>query len=61
MFQFEGQLYMFVCLPDELTSAPRLFTKILKPIFEALHKEGNEIKMIQSYLLVLLKNVNQLY
>lgn len=52
---------MFVCLPDELTSAPRLFTKILKPIFEALHKEGNEIKMIQSYLLVLLKNVNQLY
>ena len=52
---------MFVCLPDELTSAPRLFTKILKPIFETLHKEGNEIKMIPSDLLVLLKNVNQLY
>ena len=43
MFQFEGQLYKFVCLPNGLTSAPRLFTKILKPIFAALHKEGHEI------------------
>ena len=43
MFQFEGKLYKFVCLPNGLTSAPRLFTKILKPVFAALHKEGNDI------------------
>ena len=43
MFQFEGKLYKFVCLPNGLTSAPRLFTKILKPVFGALHKEGHDI------------------
>ena len=43
MFQFAGQLYKFVCLSNEVTSAPRLFTKILKPVFAALHKEGHDI------------------
>ena len=43
MFQFAGQLYKVVCLPNGLTSAPRLFTKILKPVFAALHKEGHDI------------------
>ena len=43
MFPFAGQLYKFVCLPNGLTSAPRLFTKILKPVFAALHKEGHDI------------------
>ena len=43
MFQFAGQLYTFFCLPNGLTSAPRLFTKILKPVFAALHKEGYDI------------------
>ena len=43
MFQFAGQLYKFVCLPNGLTSAPRLFTKLLKPIFAVLHKEGHDI------------------
>ena len=43
MLQFAGQLYKFVCLPNGLTSAPRLFTKILKPVFAALHKQGHDI------------------
>ena len=29
-FLYQGQLYEFTCLPNGLTSAPRLFTKILK-------------------------------
>ena len=29
-FMFEGQLYEFTCLPNELSSAPRFFTKIMK-------------------------------
>ena len=43
MFQFSGQLNKFVCLPNGLTCAPRLFTKIFKPAFAALHKEGYDI------------------
>ena len=43
MFQFAGQLYKFVCLPNGLTSARRLFPKILKPVFAALHKERHDI------------------
>ena len=43
LFQSAGQLYKFICLPSGLTLAPRLFTKTLKPIFAALHKEGHEI------------------
>ena len=43
MLQFAGQLYKFMCLPHGPTSAPRLFTKILEPVFAALHKEGHDI------------------
>ena len=43
MFQFAGQLYKSVCLPNCLTPALRLFTKILKPVFAVLHKEGHDI------------------
>ena len=47
ILQFAGQLYKFVCLPNGLTSAPRLFTKILKPVFAAPYKGGHDI---MSYL-----------
>ena len=43
IFKFEGQLYKFVCLPNGLSSAPRIFTKLLKPVFSALHKQGHQI------------------
>ena len=43
MFQFEGQLYMFACLPNGIASAPKLFTEILQQIFGALCKEHYEI------------------
>ena len=43
MFQFAGQLYKFDCLSNSLIFAPRLFTKILKPVFAALHKEDHDI------------------
>lgn len=29
-FEFEGKLYQFTCLPNGLSSGPRIFTKILK-------------------------------
>ena len=43
MFQFEGQLYMFACLPNGIASAPKLFTEILQQISGALCKEHYEI------------------
>ena len=39
----EGQLYKHVCLPNGLSSAPRIFTKLVKPVFSALRKRGHQI------------------
>lgn len=39
-FNWEGQLYKFVCLPFGLSSAPRIFTKVLKPVFSWFRKQG---------------------
>lgn len=40
-FYWNGRLFEFNCLPMGLASAPRLFTKILKPIFALLRSEGH--------------------
>ena len=39
-FEWNHKLYEFVCLPNGLTSAPRIFTKIMKPIFSMLRSSG---------------------
>ena len=41
MFKWEGQYYQYTCLPNGLAFAPRLFTKILKPIYSYLHSIGH--------------------
>ena len=38
-FTFDGQLYQFTCLPNGLTSGPREFTKLLKPVLAHLRQE----------------------
>ena len=40
-FWWEGQLYQFMCLPNGLSSALRLFTKLLKPPLTTLHKNNH--------------------
>lgn len=40
-FQWKGVLYKFTCLPMGLASAPRDFTKVLKPVFAHLRKIGH--------------------
>ena len=40
-FKWEDQFYEFTCLPNGLSSAPRQFTKILKPPLATLHKQGH--------------------
>ena len=39
-FEHEGQLFEFVCLPNGLSSAPRIFTKLLKPSLGRLRDDG---------------------
>lgn len=38
---WKGQLYQYTCLPNGLSSCPRKFTKLLKPVFAVLRKKGH--------------------
>lgn len=39
-FIWEGQLFQFICLPFGLASAPRIYTKVLKPVYAWFRKQG---------------------
>ena len=39
-FIFNGSLYQYTCLPDGLSCAPRVFTKLLKLVYATLHNLG---------------------
>lgn len=39
-FKFNGKTYEFTCLPFGLSTAPYVFTKILKPVFTLLRSRG---------------------
>jgi len=39
-FRWRGVDYEFVCLPFGLSSAPRVFTKVMKPVIAALRSRG---------------------
>ena len=39
-FRYEGKLYQFTCLPNGLSSAPRIFTKITKVVYATLREKG---------------------
>ena len=40
-FLFNGTLYQYTCLPNGLSSAPRIFTKLLKPVYATLNTQGH--------------------
>ena len=40
-FQWRDKLYQYTCLPNGLASAPRVFTKLLKPIYATLRQMGH--------------------
>ena len=40
-FEWHGKLYQFTCLPNGFSSASRIFTKVIKPVFAALRKIGH--------------------
>ena len=39
-FKWKGKIFQYTCLPFGLASAPRIFTKVLKPIFAKLRMLG---------------------
>ena len=39
-FRWKGVLYLYTCLPNGLSSAPRFFTKLLKPVLSHLRAQG---------------------
>ena len=40
-FEWNGFSYQFVCFPNGLALCPRKFTKLLKPVFSILRKQGH--------------------
>ena len=52
MFEWKGKYHQFTCLPNGLSSAPRIFTKILKPVYAHLRSNGHTcMGHIDHYLL----------
>lgn len=41
-FTWNNQLFQFTCLPNGLSSAPRIFTKLMKPVYSTLRCKGFE-------------------
>ena len=41
MFEWQGSYYQFTCLPNGLACTPRMFTKILKPVYSHLRMLGH--------------------
>jgi len=40
-FRWKGQLYQYTCLPFGLSTAPRVFTKIMRPVVSNLRNKGH--------------------
>ena len=52
-FNWEGTLYEFACLPFGLSIAPRVFTKILKPVVALLRQLGIRLIIYLDDLLIM--------
>lgn len=42
-FQWRNNIYQFTCLPNGISEGPRIFTKLMKPVFAALRGMGYSI------------------
>lgn len=52
-FQWKGKIFQYTCLPNGISSAPRLFTKLLKPVYSILRQYGHKnVGYIDDSLLV---------
>ena len=53
LFRLEGRTYHFKCLPFSLCTAPRVFTKILKPCVEMLKSLGIRLVIYMDDMLLM--------
>jgi len=52
-FEWDGILYEFNCLPFGLSTAPRIFTKLMKPVFHYLRNTGlSSVNYLDDFLLL---------
>ncbi|KAI8511561.1 hypothetical protein Bbelb_106610 [Branchiostoma belcheri] len=58
-FSWRGVLWEFQCLPFGLTSAPRVFTKVLRPIVAILRRQGLLIVIFLDDLLIIARSREQ--
>lgn len=40
-FVFNGKVYQYLCLANGISCAPRLFTKLIKPVYASLRQLGH--------------------
>jgi ribonuclease HI len=59
-FEFLGKVYQFKVLPFGLSTAPRVFTKILAPVIGLLHRRGIHIYPYLDDCLIVAKSRDQL-
>ena len=52
-FQWEGRMYYFQCLPFGLSSMPRVFTKIMRPVVGFLRQAGIQLLIYLDDMLIL--------
>jgi len=56
-FKWNGKYFQYTCLPFGLTSAPRVFTKVMRPVISFLRKRGNISVQYLDDLLLLSKTL----
>jgi len=59
-FIWAGQVFEFQCLPFGLSSAPRVFTKLLKPIVAFLRRQGIRLVIFLDDMIVLTQSKEDL-
>ena len=59
-FLWEGKTYMFKCLPFGLSAAPRVFTKLLKPVVGFLRQNGCHLIIYLDDILMLHQDRDQI-
>ena len=42
-FRWSNKIYQFACLPNGVSEGPRVFTKLMKPVFSSQRKKGHTI------------------
>ena len=52
-FSWENQCYTFTCLPFGLSSAPRIFTKVMKPVLAFARSEGIRLIIYSDDILIM--------